>query len=97
MNPQVPLPLHTAEHMAKEAALLDECRAAEAVLFGKRIELAMHAGLRDDAVYWRRAMEKVVKDRREAALGAAEARSGCFFVAAGRMDARELKLETVQS
>lgn len=89
MNQQT-LPLHTAEHAAKEARLLDECRAAEAVLYGKRLELAMHAGLRDDARYWKEAMEKVVKDRRDAALGAAEAACGCFFEAAGRVDAGEI-------
>lgn len=89
MNQQT-LPFHTAEHMAKEARLLDECRAAEAVLFGKRIELAMHNGLRDDAQYWKEAMEKVVRDRRDAALGAAEARGECFLMAAGRMDAAEI-------
>lgn len=86
-----PLPLHTAEHMAKEAALLDECRAAEAILYGKRIELALHAGLRDDAVYWKDAMKKVIRDRRDAAMGAAEARGECFLMAAGRMDAAEIQ------
>lgn len=85
------LPRHTAEHRATEARLLDECQAAEAVLYGKRLELAMHAGLRDDATYWKEAMEKVVKDRRDAALGAAEAACGCFFVAAGRMDAAAIQ------
>lgn len=89
MNQQT-LPLHTAEHMAKEAALLDDCRELEAKLFGKRIELALHAGLRDDAQYWRQAMEKVVKERRDAALGAAERAGQDFFEAAGRMDAKEL-------
>ncbi len=91
MDSQQTLPLHTAEHAATEARFLDECRAAEAALYGKRIELAMHAGLRDDAVYWKDAMEKVVRDRRDAALGAAEARGECFLMAAGRMDAAELR------
>lgn len=90
MNQQT-LPLHTAEHAATEAQLLDECRDLEAKLYGKRIELALHAGLRDDARYWKEAMEKVVRDRRDAALGAAEAACGCFFVAAGRMDAGEIQ------
>lgn len=93
MNQQ-PLPLHTAAHAATEARLLDECRAAEAILYGKRMELALHAGLRDDARYWKESMEKVIRDRRDAALGAAERAGQDFFVAAGRMDAAEL-LETV--
>jgi hypothetical protein len=92
MNQQT-LPLHTAAHAATEARLLDKVRELQAQLYGARIELAMHAGLRDDAQYWKEAMEKVVNDRRDAALGAAEARSGCFFVAAGRMDAAELRQE----
>lgn len=86
-----PLPLHTAEHAATEARLLDECRDLEAQLYGKRLELAMHAGLRDDARYWKEAMEKVIRDRRDAALGAAEAACGCFFEAAGKLDSQELR------
>lgn len=86
-----PLPLHTAAHAATEARLLDECRDLEAQLYGKRIELAMHNGLRDDAQHWRQAMEKVIRDRRDAALGAAERAGQDFFVAAGRMDAAEIR------
>ena len=88
-----PIPLHTAEHAAKEAQLLDKVRELQAKLYGARIELAMHNGLRDDAQHWKEAMEKVIRDRREAALGAAEAACGCFFEAAGRVDAAELRQE----
>jgi hypothetical protein len=85
------LPLHTAAHIAREAKLLDECRELEAQLYGKRIELALHSGCRDDATYWRERMEKVVKDRRDAALGIAEAKGECFFVAAGQHDAQQIR------
>lgn len=91
----LPLPKHTAEHAAKEALLLDKVRELQAKLYGARIELAMHNGLRDDAMHWRQAMEKVVKDRRDAALGAAEARGECFLMAAGRMDAAEIQKGSV--
>lgn len=87
------LPLHTAAHAAKEAKFLDECRALEAALYGKRIELALHNGCRDDAQYWRERMEKVVKDRRDAALGTAEAKGDCYFVAAGKIDALAMAQE----
>lgn len=87
----LPLPKHTAEHAAKEAQLLDKVRELQAQLYGARIELAMHNGLRDDAQHWRQAMEKVVRDRREAAMGAAEAACGCFFEAAGKLDRLEIQ------
>lgn len=88
------LPAHTRAHADKEAMLLDQCRELEAKLYGKRIELSLHAGLREDADYWRVAMEKVVKDRREAALAAAERRGEDFFTAAGAIDGRQPMLET---
>lgn len=87
----LPLPLHTAEHRATEARLLDKVRELQAQLYGARIELAMHNGCREDAQHWRQAMEKVVRDRRDAALGLAEAKDGCFFVAAGKLDRREIE------
>lgn len=83
------LPNHTRQHADKEAMLLDQCRAAEAALYGKRIELAMHAGLRDDADHWRKAMEHVIALRRFAALGEAEKRGECFFTAAGAYDGQQ--------
>jgi hypothetical protein len=86
------LPAHSRAHAEKEAQLLDQCRAAEAVLYGKRIEIAMHAGLREDADFWRESMEKVVRERRSAALGAAEQRGEDFFTAAAAHDAASLRV-----
>ena len=81
MSAAEPMPAPTPEHRAQEARLLDQCRAAEAVLYGRRIELCMHTGLRDQAHDWRRAMEKVIRDRHDAALQAFEEGGMDFFTA----------------
>lgn len=85
-----PLDKHPAAWRAREHQLVDECLAAQAVLLGKRMELAYHAGLRDDAVALRASMEKVIRERRELALQRAEERGENFFVAAGAYDGRAL-------
>lgn len=87
------LPAHSQDHADREAKLLDECRALEAQLYGKRIELAMHNGCRDDANYWRERMEQVIKGRRYSAIGAAERAGQDFFVAAGQHDAQAMRQE----
>jgi hypothetical protein len=91
MRAQTALPLHSEAHIGAEAKLLDQCRELESKLYGKRLELAMHNGLRDNAQYWLAAMEKVIKERREAALEISGQRGECFFVAAGRYDGQQIQ------
>jgi hypothetical protein len=76
----------TPQRASTEAKLLDECLELEARLYGKRLELAMAAGSRENAVFWRECMEKAVRARRDLALGHAESRGEDFFVAAGDFD-----------
>lgn len=84
-------PWRTTEHIAKEAMLLDETRAIEAQLYGKRLEMAMLNGMRESADHWRQCMEMVIRMRREAALELSGQRGECFFVAAGRYDGLALQ------
>lgn len=70
----------------RERQLVDEAMALEAQLLGKRLELAYHCGLRDDAVRLRQAMEKVIRDRRDLVLQRAEESGQDYFVAAGMAD-----------
>lgn len=80
------MPAPTPEHRAREAHLLDLCREAEALVYGRRVELCIHAGLKDQAHHWRREMEAVVQERRDHALQVAEDAGEDYFVAAGRID-----------
>ena len=86
MTTPTPLPRHSQAHFDREAKLLDECRELQAKLYGKRLELAMHAGLREDAQHWLQCMEMVIRERREAALELSVQRGECFFAAAGAYD-----------
>lgn len=72
----------------KQTKLLDQCLELEAKLAGKRLELAMAVGSRENAVYWRECMEKATKARRDLALSHAEHSGDDFFVAAGAFDGR---------
>lgn len=72
----------------KQAKLLDECLELESKLYGKRLELAMHVGSRENAVHWRECMEKAVKAHRDLALSHAEQSGDDFFMAAGAFDRR---------
>lgn len=74
----------------KQAKLLDECLELESKLYGKRLELAMAAGSRENAVFWRECMEKATKARRDLALIHSEQSGDDFFVAAGAFDGRAL-------
>lgn len=79
----------------QEQRLRDECLELEARLLGKRLELAMCLGKRDEAVQFRQAMENVIRERRDAAHGVAEAEGMDFFSAAAVADSKVMHAETL--
>lgn len=72
--------------MSAASQLVDEIRALDAQAAGKRIELAMLLGQRDDALRYLREMTAITEARRAARLAQAEEQGGCYFAAAGEID-----------
>lgn len=67
--------------------LQDQILDLESQIAGKRMELAMAQGERDTARQHQQAMYQAIQRRREFRIGLAEQASGCFFDAAGGVDA----------
>lgn len=79
--------------MTPAQQLVDECRALEARLYGKRIELYMLLGQRADAQHWLREMNAVVQARQAATLMHAEEQGEDYFSACGARDAALVRQE----
>ena len=67
--------------------LQDEIMGLEAQLCGKRLELAMAQGEKDTARQHLHEMHRVIQSRRDFRIQCAEDAGGCFFDAAGAVDA----------
>ena len=72
--------------MTAASQLVDEIRALDAQAAGKRFELAMMLGQRDDALRYLREMTAITEARRAAKLAEAEEQGACYFAAAGEID-----------
>jgi hypothetical protein len=72
--------------MNAAAQLVDHIRALDAQAAGKRVELAMLLGQREEAQRYLREMNAITEARRAAKLAEAEERGECFFCAAGAID-----------
>ena len=68
--------------------LHDEILGLEAQIAGKRLELAMAQGERDTARQHLHTMHQAIKARRDFRIQCAEDAGGCFFDAAGAVDAQ---------
>jgi hypothetical protein len=66
--------------MSRLAQLIDKRRAAEAVLYGVNMEIAMAQNQREDAHYWKDLMYAAIKARK------ADAEAGCYFMEQGDKD-----------
>lgn len=49
--------------MTPSQKLVEECRELEIKLYGKRVELAMALGRREDADYWKRELYAAIEAR----------------------------------
>lgn len=72
--------------MTPAQQLVDDIRALDAQAAGKRLELAVLLGEREEAQRYMREMNAITEARRAAALSRAEEAGGCYFVAAGQID-----------
>ena len=66
--------------MSQFQKLLDKRRAAEAVLYGVHMEIAMAQNQREDAQHWQALMYSAIKARK------ADAEAGCYFMEQGDKD-----------
>ena len=66
--------------MSQFQKLLDKRRAAEAVLYGVNMEIAMAQNQREDAHYWKDLMYAAIKARK------ADVQAGCYFAEQGEID-----------
>ena len=65
--------------MSYLSQLIDKRRAAEAVLYGVNMEIAMAQNQREDAKHWQALMYAAIKARKADS-------SGCYFMAQGDKD-----------
>ena len=72
--------------MNAAAQLVDEIRDLDAKAAGKRMELAVMLGERDEALRYMREMNAITEARCAAKFTAAEAHGHCHFVTAGEID-----------
>lgn len=77
--------------MTANARLIDDIRALEAELHGKKIELYMALGDREQAEFHRREMYAVINARVAAAEIEVEEGAGCYFDARGLLDGLTLR------
>ncbi len=66
--------------MSQFQKLLDKRRAAEAVLYGVNMEIAMAQNQREDAQHWQALMYAAIKARK------ADKEAGCYFMEQGEQD-----------
>jgi len=66
--------------MSTLAQLIDKRLAAEAVLYGVQMEIAVDQGQREDAQHWQDLMYAAIKARK------ADAEAGCYFAEQGEID-----------
>jgi hypothetical protein len=73
--------------MDAAAQLIDEIRELDAKAAGKRMQLALMLGERDEARRYMREMNAITEARRAAVHAQAEADGSCYFTAAAHADA----------
>lgn len=79
-------PVGTPDVSERRAKLVDEIRALEAQIAGKRIEFCMAIGDRESAERYRKDMYATIEARKAAIVTQSEDSAGCYFEAMGRAD-----------
>lgn len=72
--------------MTATQELQDSILGLEAALHGKRIELAMAIGNRQEAQQHMEAMHKTIRAQRDFRMAVGTEQGGCYFTAAGHRD-----------